>query len=399
MAKAICYFLRSLHAIDNHGHSLLAEEREQLQQVWDSVELEEEVDDAALDSKVFYLAILLWTHEARADSKSAIVHFTAVLGIDSQRGCYRPPSEHGQVLAGLLYCARLLLFEYALPTTSRSQINNPCATFLQVHHQWLVDGRPTPFHFIDNLLAYALKAGKEQGGKPCVQWSADRQTMIYHGQRLPLNQLRALVDQLCDEVEEVLYQDLMFLPDPSMITGLDVGRLVDDINDSTVGKSFITNQHNNLGKGRETMLRRAMALPNERGLLMQEPAGLQAKGKNWRKYLVQLERFQALLFPLMHICSGVLARGPKILTIRYTNVVQSMRNIFILDRQVMWVTGYHKSQALTGQPKTIPRFLPSRIGQYLIAYLASVLPFVTLVDRDHIPQPLRSFLWVGKKGL
>jgi hypothetical protein len=78
----------------------------------------------------------------------------------------------------------MLLFEYALPADKRDQIVNRYETFLEMHYLWLVDGRPTPFHFINNLLAYALGAGKHAGGKPRVQWSADRQTLIYQGERL-----------------------------------------------------------------------------------------------------------------------------------------------------------------------------------------------------------------------
>jgi hypothetical protein len=33
--------------------------------------------------------------------------------------------------------------------------------------------------YLDILLAYALGAGSEVGGKPRVQWPGDRQTLIY----------------------------------------------------------------------------------------------------------------------------------------------------------------------------------------------------------------------------
>jgi len=34
------------------------------------------------------------------------------------------------------------------------------------------------------------------------------------------------------------------------------------------------------------------------------------------------------------------------------------------------ITRYHKSQALFDTPKIIPRFLPHRVGQLLVVYLA-----------------------------
>ena len=91
-----------------------------------------------------------------------------MLGIDRSKGCFYVLSTYSQQLPLLLYCARLLLFERALPAASRREIDDPCDRFVALHHQWLVDGQPTPFHYVDNLLAYALGAGREVGGMPCV---------------------------------------------------------------------------------------------------------------------------------------------------------------------------------------------------------------------------------------
>jgi len=106
--RFICYCLRLLHADDRHGHAFSAREQESLQELWGILELEDE-NEAALDTRVFDLSISFWTHENRAHSKSAIVHFCAVLGIDGKKGGYRPPSDYGQILAALLYYARLLM--------------------------------------------------------------------------------------------------------------------------------------------------------------------------------------------------------------------------------------------------------------------------------------------------
>ena len=185
-AHGICYCLRLLHAEERHGHAYTAAEESALRKVWDIAELGCQ-DNVALDSSVFDLSVLFWTHEGRAHSKSAVIHFSAVFGIDNHKGCYRLPPVYGQILAALLYCARLVLFEHALPAAEREQTDNPYERFIQVHHQWLVDGRPTPFHYLNNLLAYALGAGKDVGGKPRVQWSKDRQVLSYQAQRLPLH--------------------------------------------------------------------------------------------------------------------------------------------------------------------------------------------------------------------
>lgn len=144
-----------LHAEDYYGHSFSPQEDEALRRIWDIAELRSK-DDIALNSSVFDLSVLSWTHESRAHSKSTIIHFSAVFGIDNHKGCYRLPPVYGQILAALLYCARLILFEHALPAAEPEHLDDPCSCFLQIHHQWLVDGRPTPFHYLNNLLATHL---------------------------------------------------------------------------------------------------------------------------------------------------------------------------------------------------------------------------------------------------
>jgi len=59
----------------------------------------------------------------------------------------------------------------------------------------------------------------------------------------------------------------MFSPDPSMVRSIDLRGLVDDMNDSTVGYSFVTNQRNNLHSGRKRMLDRLRILPERVALL------------------------------------------------------------------------------------------------------------------------------------
>jgi superfamily II DNA helicase RecQ len=396
--RLVCYHLKLMCAEDTHGHSFTRRDEELLRDLWDAIELGNMEEDA-LDTRVFNLCVAFWMHENTAQSKSSIVHFSAVLGIDGKKGCYRQPEDYGQILAALLYCSRLLLFEYALPMETREHIVNRYDAFLGIHHLWLVDGRPTPFHVIDNLLAYASGAGKDAGGKPRVQWSADRQTIIHQGQHLHLSQLRSFVTQICDAAEEILYKDLMFLSDASEIRDIDLRGLVDDIADGTVGYSFVTDPRNNLRGGRERMLHRLKASPLWRSLFRTVDDRLEPESKAWHKYQTKHEAFKELKSLIVHILGGGPARGRELLGIRYANAVQNMRNIFVTDGQIMVVTAYHKSQAITGQQKVIPRFLPARAGQFIVAYLAEVLPFVTLVDRRAVPSLLRSFVWTDEKGV
>ena len=290
------------------------------------------------------------------------------------------------------------MFEHALPAAERQHFEDPFNCFLEVHHMWLVDGRPTPFHYVDNLLAYALGAGKEVGGKPRVQWSKDRQTLIYQGQRLLLTDLRRFVNELCALAESVLCNKLLFSADPDQHGLVSVKQLVDDMNETSTGYSFVSDPRNHLDGGRERMMKRLSASPEAGSLLRIRGGSVEGHPEAWRKYRLYLQQFLATLFILVHT-DDVPARGVEILPIRCENAPEAPRNVFVHDGRVMIVTAYHKSQAITGQHKVIARFLGRRVGRLLITYLTEVRPFVTLLDRDRVPKRARYFLWADEKGI
>lgn len=165
----------------------------------------------------------------------------------------------------------------------------------------------------------------------------------------------------------------MFLPDPSVIQNIDLRGLVDDINDSTVGYPFIADHRNHLHGGRRRMLYRLKTSPEWAAPLKFGCDGFELEIKGWPKYQTQLEKFKNVLFVLMHICGGAPARGPEVPYDRARQRCSEHANIFVVDGRVVFVTAYHKSRAITGQHKVIPRFLPSRVGQLLVVYLADVL--------------------------
>src|SRR6266516_2929009 len=83
----------------------------------------------------------------------------------------------------------------------------------------------------------------------------------------------------------------------------------------------------------------------------------------------------------------------EITTLRYENAMQALRNIFMNQGQMMIVTSYHKSMAMTDQLKVIPRFLSERVSKLLIIYLADVLPFRQMMDRNVGMLASKGFLW------
>src|SRR5204863_3312237 len=71
----------------------------------------------ALTEKLFQLCIQFLTQPFPNgdDPQSPLSYFTAVMGIDIVNGRFHGPQNYTSPMAGILWIARLLLLEYALP--------------------------------------------------------------------------------------------------------------------------------------------------------------------------------------------------------------------------------------------------------------------------------------------
>src|SRR5277367_3923289 len=102
----------------------------------------------------------------------------------------------------------------------------------------------------------------------------------------------------------------------------------------------------------------------------------QVRKEEVEAYQQEIKRFQELLLILMHISGGQSARAPELLGIRWKNTEQGgVRNIFIEDGLVAFVTAYHKGYRSSNNIKIIHRYLPQEIGEVLVYYLWLVQPF------------------------
>jgi hypothetical protein len=69
----------------------------------------------------------------------------------------------------------------------------------------------------------------------------------------------------------------------------------------------------------------------------------------------------------MHIARGQLARGPKILSVQYSNTIKEGHcNIFIKDSIVVFITRYYKGYNVSGNVKIIHQYLPREVSELVV---------------------------------
>jgi predicted metal-binding protein len=68
-------------------------------------------------------------------------------------------------------------------------------------------------------------------------------------------------------------------------------------------------------------------------------------------YAQKDEQFREILAILMMFTCGLSGRGTEMTSLRWMNTMDGDRSIYIEDRQLMFVTEYHKSMALMDDQK------------------------------------------------
>jgi hypothetical protein len=120
--------------------------------------------EAQLNVLLDILASFFFTSTGDKPFSSGLVHFLAVLGIDSDTNRLRTAKNYLYMLAGVVYCMRVLSVEHLLPSASRDeQTDKDQERFLQRREKYLANSSYSPISEALSLLAYgksvALAAG------------------------------------------------------------------------------------------------------------------------------------------------------------------------------------------------------------------------------------------------
>jgi hypothetical protein len=354
---------RKLYPWQGRQKDLLRRVREGIKNGWD--------EKSQLKALLDFYESLIFQHVRGDTFKSAILHFLAVLGINEETRRLRQANDFSYILAGIVYCIRVIAVEVILPSEEREdQGDEDDERFKRTRDEFLADGTYSVMSKALSILAYGKSIAMDHSNAGSISWSLDRTEMSYKGRPIDVARFRCMVRGVVEEAEGKLWKDLIWATQEQRFE-IPLDKLQDDVTWTKRGVSFVDNANNGLQDKREWMIKRVLA--DVRGKRMR-------KQGEWsrlevRKYLRKVDRFRELLLFCIHVTGGQPARGTEITSIRFRNGFQQDRNIFAIQGYMVVVTRYHKSQSQFDKPKVIPRFLPWRVGQLLAIYLAYVQPF------------------------
>jgi hypothetical protein len=142
--------------------------------------------------------------------ESPLLHFLAVLGIDEDTHRLREGNDFSYMLAGIVYCCRVLGVEMILPKTfRRGETAEDDQRFLELRLKHLAEGSFSPMAEMISLLAYSRHYAFNHANARAISWSGNDSTIAYKGQKIPLVRFRKLIDTVVTEAENILWREVL----------------------------------------------------------------------------------------------------------------------------------------------------------------------------------------------
>ncbi|KAH6984193.1 hypothetical protein BKA56DRAFT_613955 [Ilyonectria sp. MPI-CAGE-AT-0026] len=143
---------------------------------------------------------------------SPLWHFVAVLGINGETGQLRPAHHFTGILAGLIYTARAVVAEAALPSQDRAAMADLPERLAAIRKAWLCKSSYAPMGYVLNLLLYGKKIAFETGSRLAVVWNRDGTLLYFQGRPLAMETIRQLIASMTADAEDLLWDGLLFRP-------------------------------------------------------------------------------------------------------------------------------------------------------------------------------------------
>lgn len=334
---------------------------------------------------------------------SVMVHFAAVMGISDEGTNLLLGDRCSFKFAGFIYCIRVLFLEHVLPTSMRRDMTaRDIDHFLDMRAKFLVVGGYNPTGELIKWLGYGKVMSLQKINQPSITWSRstenrpDGDILYFHGKPLPISRFKNAIHDMIREAEDILWQDLMWTEKKEDRFTVDLSLIQDDLANVQQGEWFATNPANDLAGKEAWMFNKMIAAEKSKRLVGQDCTRFSMS--KVREYRQSAERLDKLLLVLKQETGGPPARGEEVAALRFRNGLLQARNFYIIDGRLVGVTRYHKSQAMFGEPKVIPRFIPWRLAQVFIVYMSWVKPFLEEINQQTNGLPRSDHFWHDKNG-
>ena len=244
---------------------------------------------------------------------------------------------------------------------------------------WFTEKVRSPFNTLKSLKHRAFAIMSKTPSLPRSIWT-DRvnwTSLLYKGDPLNLNQIQNMFLDLeritCHQWEHKVLMGLKLR--------VDYERLADDLTNTEVGYSFLSDPRNKMFHKRDRLALAILGNPQLRAHFTTPNAN---GGVHWSKHalqewLIDYSHLEGLQATRTEMLAGAPGRSTEIHSMNYCNTpTRTTRNLSVLDQYIAVTRMYTKTGSITGVDKLIPHGLDAFTADMMIQDLAIARPFAEL---------------------
>jgi hypothetical protein len=224
----------------------------------ESLESREDEDTQVQKMSMLIMSMILQSLKGYDRFDSPMIYFVAVLGIVEDENRLRRGDEYLYMLAGFMYCVRVLFVEYILPAATRAeQTAEDIDRFLELRKKYLVVGSYSPCSFLIKMLGYGKTMSMQKINQPSITWTRsetnrpDGDILEFHGKPLPIKRFKDAIYDMIQEAEDILWKDLIWVAQKKDRFEINLDIIQDDLSLAVRGASWVTNEANGMKDKRE----------------------------------------------------------------------------------------------------------------------------------------------------
>lgn len=274
------------------------------------------------------------------------------------------------ILAPMIWMTRLVVL-IELSKTKPEDLESITKTLAFVRYETKV----TTFYTLVDLFNFS-KACADKEATATVTWlDDDCKHMRVNDVSLSLAELITAVEKLFLEAEQQL-GDLMFGQGlPAELESLKFENLFDDLNNISLGYSFLSDRRNGLQGFKPYLLQHLVKSSEAAKYVLEGSAtNLRWNPRGQQQYFLMSKKFIRTLLALVHITSGQPCRATELETVTISNSAFGKRSLFLRKNRLVVIQTYNKTSSYLDSNVAIPRFLPERLSKLLLIYLCLVRP-------------------------
>jgi len=267
--------------------------------------------------------------------------------------------------------------------------------------RFLIRGTRSPINWLLDLRNYGLKIARTSTSPGYIDWEED--IILYGSISFSISNCCSFLHDLISStrailLREILFENTSFTPEIPLrsIPSIPWNGIFDNPLDSNPYSNFLLDSRTNLGleNPEKFLFTRIATSPDLASRFTLPGAGLTWNTRKLSDWISSINLFLEKLLLFSHLGGGQPARAPKLLSIRFSNSIETgTRSIFVKNGLVFFVTYYYKGYSISGSTKIIHRYLPKEIGELLVYYLWLVVPFLTRISLEISKKPLSGYLF------